>query len=289
MRSRFLHFADADAEFDDADFVLLGIPFDATSSFRSGSRFAPNAIREASYNFETYIAKYDVDIEDIKIFDAGNVEDYGKVDDMVVDVEAEVFKILEKGAFPIVIGGEHSVSPPSVRAFKNAGREIGVLVFDAHLDFRREYLGIEKSHACASRRMSEVVGVENVVVIGVRSVCKEEFEDAKEQGLRFFSTDAIHENGIEAVVKEALGHLGHEDIYVSVDMDGLDPSFAPGVGNPEPFGPCDRDLRALLEMVGPRMCGFDIVEVCPPFDKGNTAALAARLIREVIAIKEKKP
>lgn len=288
LRSRFLHFADADAEFDEAEFIIFGVPFDATSSYRNGTRLAPNSIREASYNFETYLYEYDIDIADIPIFDGGNIEEMGTVDDMVKEVMAEVVKVLEKGAFPIVIGGEHSVSPPAVRAFRSLGKDIGVIQFDAHLDFRSEYLGVVNSHACTSRRISEAVGVENIVIIGVRSMDKSELEDAKEAGLRFYTANDVLERGMEEVMEEALEALGDKDIYVTVDADGLDPSHAPGVGNPEPFGPSDRDLRSLLRMAAPRMCGFDIVEVCPPFDNGNTSALAARMIREVIALKRMK-
>jgi agmatinase len=285
--SRFLHFADADAELEDARFVILGVPFDATSSYRNGSRFAPNAIREASYNFETYIHAHRVDIADIAIHDAGNLEEYGTVDDMVTDVEAEVTRLISKGAFPLVMGGEHSVTPPVVKALKVASEELGVVVFDAHLDFRQEYLGVMNSHACASRRISDIVGVENMVVIGVRSICKEELDDAGASGLRFFMAEEVHERGIGPVVREAKDILKGRQVHVSVDTDGLDPSFAPGIGNPEPFGLSDRDLREVLKAFAPSMCGFDMVEVCPPFDNGNTAALAARMLREVMALKVK--
>lgn len=286
-RSRFLHFADADSDFEPAEFVIMGVPFDATCSFRNGARFAPNAIREASYNFETYLYEYDIDISDIPFFDAGNLEEYGTVDEMVADVETEVANIISKGKFPIVLGGEHSVSPPAVRAFKTAGRDIGVIQFDAHLDFRDEYLGVSNSHACTARRISEAVGVDNVVVIGVRSFCKAEIEDAKDLGLRYFTAEQVHDQGIVKVVEQALDHIQPKDIYMTVDADGLDPSHAPGVGNPEPFGLSDRDLKRTIDMAAPRLVGFDFVEVCPPFDNGNTSALAARIVREVIAQKRR--
>ena len=283
MRSRFLHFADAGSEFEDAEFVILGVPFDATSSFRSGSRLAPNAIREASYNFETYIKEFDVDLESVPIFDAGNMEEYGTVDEMVEDVTREVKKILEKGAIPVVLGGEHSVSPGVVKAYKDMGKDIGVMVIDAHLDFRDDYLGVRNSHACATRRMAEIVGVENVAVIGVRSMCKEEREDAKRMGLLYFTDEDLQERKFPEIVSEALAHLGKERIYLTIDADGLDPSIAPGVGNPEPFGLTGWHLRTLLKMLPGSMCGFDFVEVCPPVDNGNTSALAAKVIRQLMA------
>jgi agmatinase len=287
QRARFLHFAEANADWDEARFVILGVPFDGTSSYRSGSKFGPNAMREASYNFEIYHQEHDFDLEELPIFDAGNLEECGSADATVEAVEEQVKSILQAGKFPILLGGEHSISSGAVRAYKALKRKVGVLQFDAHLDFRDEYLDQRNSHACASRRMSDVVGVGNIAIVGVRSICKDEMADARRLKLRYFTADEVVERGMAAVVKDALDHLKPKDIYVTVDIDGLDPSFAPGVGTPEPFGLTDRDLKMLLTKVAPRMVGFDLVEVCPPFDKGNTAALAARLVREVLVLKGK--
>jgi agmatinase len=287
QRARFLHFAEANADWDEARFVILGVPFDGTSSYRSGSKFGPNAMREASYNFEIYHQEHDFDLEELPIFDAGNLEECGSADATVEAVEEQVRSILQAGKFPILLGGEHSISSGAVRAYKALKRKVGVLQFDAHLDFRDEYLDQRNSHACASRRMSDVVGVGNIAIVGVRSICKDEMADARRLKLRYFTADEVVERGMAAVVKDALDHLKPKDIYVTVDIDGLDPSYAPGVGTPEPFGLTDRDLKMFLTKAAPRMVGFDLVEVCPPFDKGNTAALAARLVREVLVLKGK--
>lgn len=204
---------------------------------------------------------------------------------MEVMVERMVTQILEKGAFPVLIGGEHSATPPAVFSTNLKHPGLKVVVIDAHLDYRAEYLENKSSHACATRNISGTVGVENVVPIGVRSICKEEKEDADEHGLRFVPASDVKSLGIGPCLDQALEWLGEGPVYLSVDADGIDPSYAPGVGNPEPFGITDDDVKECIGRLGPRLVGFDIVEVCPPFDNGNTAALAARLIREAIAVR----
>lgn len=268
-----LKFADANSSFNDAKFVILGVPFDATSSFRSGSRFAPNRIREASYNFETYLIEHDIDLTDVPFHDAGNLDEYGNVNEMIDGVEDAVKKILSK--FPILIGGEHSLTMGAVKTF----RDVSVVFIDAHLDFRNEYLGIKNSHACVSRRVSEIVGVENVFSIGVRSFSREEKNDTEKMGLKYFSSFEVKENGIENIIRNL--NL-KKKIYLSLDMDGVDPSFAPGVGNPEPFGITPADVVKCIKILSDRLVGFDIVEVCPNYDNGNTSLLGARIIRDLI-------
>jgi agmatinase len=268
-----LKFADANSSFNDAKFVVLGVPFDATSSFRSGSRFAPNRIREASYNFESYLMEHDIDLTDIPFHDAGNLDEYGNVDEMIKNVEEKIKKILPK--FPILIGGEHSLTIGAVKPF----RDVSVVFIDAHLDFRDEYLGIKNSHACVSRRVSEIVGIENVFSIGIRSFSREEKNDAEKMGLKYFSSSDVKEKGVESVIKNL--DL-KKKVYLSLDMDGIDPSFAPGVGNPEPFGLTPADVVKCIKILSGRLIGFDIVEVCPNYDKGNTSLLGARIIRDLI-------
>ncbi|PJB21092.1 MAG: agmatinase [Euryarchaeota archaeon CG_4_9_14_3_um_filter_38_12] len=268
-----LKFADANSSFNDAKFVIFGVPFDSTSSFRSGSRFAPNRIREASYNFETYLMEQDVDLIDIPFHDAGNLDEYGNVDEMTGAVEDAVKKILPK--FPILIGGEHSLTIGAVKTLKN----VSVVFIDAHLDFREEYLGIKNSHACVSRRVSEIVGIENVFSIGVRSFSREEKNDAEKLGLKYVSSFDVKEKGIEKSIRNL--NL-KKKIYLSLDMDGVDPAFAPGVGNPEPFGLTPLDVVKCIKILSDRLVGFDVAEVCPPYDNGNTSLLGARIIRDLI-------
>lgn len=269
-------FADANATFEDAEFVILGIPFDRTASFRSGARFAPNAIREASYNFETYLFEHEVDLLDVNFHDAGNLEELGTVDEMVKHAGSFIEGVVSKGKFPIVLGGEHSVTIPAVRSF----RDVGVVSIDAHLDFRQEYLGERNSHACVTRRIAEHVGMENVVVLGVRSMSREEVGDEMPE---FIDSFTIREEGMERAVRRAMSLIGKEKIYLTLDIDGIDPACAPGTGTPEPFGISDLDVKKCIDMLSSRLVGFDLVEVCPNYDKGNTAALSARLVREVMA------
>jgi agmatinase len=270
-----VHFADANASLEEADFVILGVPFDRTASFRSGSRFAPNAIREASYNFETFLFEHSVDLLEVPFCDMGNLEEFGTVDEMVTGMSMEVDSLLSMGKFPIIIGGEHSVTIPAVKGHE----DIGVISIDAHLDFRQEYLGGRNSHACVTRRIADEVGRDNIVVLGVRSMSREESEGDLPE---FIDAFAIREMGMENAVRMALEMIDKERLYLTIDIDGIDPSYAPGTGTPEPFGLSDHDVKVCIDLVSPHLVGFDVVEVCPPYDNGNTAALAARLIRETI-------
>ena len=258
----------------------MGVPFDRTSTFRSGSRAGPNAIREASQNFEPYVFEHDVLLTKIKIHDAGNVEDIETSEEMVKRTGEEVAKIVKAGKFPILLGGEHSITIPAVQAFKNAG----VITVDAHLDFRDEYYGNRLSHACVLRRSADHVGIENVLAYGVRSIS---IEEKRAPMPEYIDAYAIHDDGVEKTFKRALNMMKREDIYFSLDIDGIDPAFAPGTGTPEPFGLSSIDVKKCIKMLGGRMIGFDVNEVSPPYDKGNTAVLAARLVIEVISVAHK--
>jgi agmatinase len=263
----------------------LGVPFDATSSFRPGAKFAPNAIREASWNFETFNLEHRVDLADIDVHDSGNLEDFALPEDMLKEVHSAVECILENGSFPIVLGGEHSLTPGIVAALREK-KDFGIIVFDAHMDFRDEYLNVRNSHACATRRSADIVGPEAIVPMGVRSVSRDEIEDIEKNFKdRFHYIDAfeVRRIGIEAALKRALKWIGKKNIYLSLDMDALDPAYAPGTGTPEPFGLTTWDLREAVRMLAHRLIGFDIVEIAPNYDNGNTAALGARIVREVIA------
>jgi agmatinase len=283
--TQYLTFADSSSSFDDSRFVIFGVPFDGTCSFRSGARHAPNKIREASYNFETYMFDHDGDISDIAIHDLGNTDEFGNAETMTKGVNAFARELVDKGKFPVMVGGEHSITPPVVRCFEN----VGVILLDAHLDFRNSYLNERNSHACSTRRISEVVGIQNVVPIGVRSLSSEEKEDAEKLGLKYISAYEILEGvRIEKALKTALKHIGKERIYLTLDIDVIDPCYAPAVGTPEPFGLSPLDVKKVIDQLGERLVGFDLVEVSPPWDHGNTSALAARLIREVIMVAGRK-
>ncbi len=274
-------FADANAEFEDAQFVILGVPFDRTTTFRPGARFGPDSIRQHSWNFESYDLETGVDLSEVAIHDLGNAEEYGSASDMVAGVREEVARVYAAGKIPITLGGDHACSPPCVEAYPDPGA-LGVLYIDAHMDFRSSYLGDARSHACSSRRIVERVGARNVVVLGVRSVSHEEVDENRAIGMAYVTAHEVAEEGIESSVQRALNMLKADRVYVSLDIDAIDPAYAGGTGTPEPFGLTPRDVKYAIGQVAPRLAGLDIMEVSPPYDSGNTSALAARLAREAI-------
>ena len=271
-------FADAEAAFDDARFVIWGYPFDGTACFRKGAAAGPAAIRHHSHNFESWLNELGLDLRDVPAHDWGDVE-------VVADQEANnraIGKIVDRigtaGKFPVGLGGEHSLTPPAVAALKQHYPELVVVVLDAHLDYRDGYQGAKWSHAATTRRVSEIVGVERVRVIGVRSLSREEQQAAREDGLNYVETGwADLREHLSDIIDALDGPL-----YLSLDMDAIDPAFAPGVGTPEPFGMTPYEVLQALNFLSDRLVGFDCVETCPPADNGNTAALAARLVRHAL-------
>ncbi|MDD1751028.1 MAG: agmatinase [Methanothrix sp.] len=281
-------FADAEAELKDADYVVVGLPFDCTASFRTGSRDGPDAIRLASFNFESYDHYYDVDLATLTICDLGNME-LGADPAYAEETIKEGIALLPRAAIPIFLGGEHSITPPIVESLarRSAQGTLGVLVLDAHLDLREEYGCTRFSHACASRRILEKEGVKAYASIGIRCGCKEEFCFAKENEVPYFTALNVKEKGIDYVLDRAFEILACDRLYLSIDLDALDPAFAPAVGNPEPFGLTSWDVKSVIERTAPRAVGLDINELTPTYDRGETALLAARLAREFIAAKAK--
>ena len=275
-----LSFADACSSFEDSFFVLFGVPFDRTTTFRSGTRFAPTAVREASLNFEPDLHEHDIDLRDVPLHDMGDLHEEGDADAMVRSIEGEAARLVSAGKFPIAIGGEHSISPPIVKAFGNG---VSVVIIDAHLDYNDEYQGLRNSHACAHKRIEDHVGKGNVFAFGIRSLSR----DGHPENALFADSYAVHERGCKSVFEEMLSKLENEPVYLSLDIDGIDPAYAPGTGTPEPFGLTAFDVKYIINRLGNRLVGFDVVEVCPPCDNGNTSILAARFIREVVAVKWK--
>ena len=272
-------FADAVASYEDARVALFGVPFDRTCSFRGGSRFAPAAIRQASYNFETYMMDHQRDLLGVPFADLGDTASFASTAEMVPGVSKMASDIVEAGKVPIVLGGEHSLAPAVVRAFP---KDIGVIGIDAHLDFRDSYLDDKWSHACSARRIADHVGVENVIYMGVRSYSKEEREDLERLGLTYVSAYEIHDRGIVATTMRALKEIDRDRVYLTIDMDGIDPAYAPAVGNPEPFGLAPLQVKKAIGLLGPMLVGMDLNEVSPAWDFGQTSLLAARLVREAI-------
>ncbi len=271
-------FADAEASYNEARFVYYGYPFDGTACFRKGSSEAPDEIRKNSYNFETYLLELGIDLSDISANDWGNLETTDNQDKNEKLLENLVSKIVNEGKFPIGLGGEHSLTPAAVKAAHSKYPNLAVVILDAHLDFRNEYEGNPKSHATVTRRVSDIVGIDNVRSIGIRSVSQSEITEARSVGLKFIESGwtELREYLVD-VIEDLDG-----PVYLSLDMDVIDPAFAPGVGTPEPFGMTPYEIIQTINFFADRIVGFDCVEVCPPYDNGNTSALAARLTRHLV-------
>ncbi len=268
-------FADADAEYSSADYVLFGVPFDGTTSFKAGCRDAPLAIRQVSYNIETYLPFYDLEMTDVSVHDMGDMYVECLPDLMVEQVADAVSDLMKDEKVPIMMGGEHSVTIGAVQTLKPKW----YVVCDAHLDMQDEYRGSPFNHDCVTARVSEAV--ENIVIIGARSGCREEFEFAREN-YHLYTADDVEERGIRSVLDEVSELIGDDSLYLSIDADAIDCCMTPGLGTPEPFGLSPKDVRAVIRRLSKNAIGFDYVEVLPN-DEGQTAMVAAHMIREFIA------
>jgi len=268
-------FAGCTANYRDARYVIFGVPYDGTTSFTPGTRNGPRAIREMSYNFEAYVPSYNVDLATLPLIDLGDIDCGVLVEDVVAGVQAAVQGIINDGKVPVMLGGEHSITAGAVKAV----RPDCFVVCDAHLDLREEFRGTQYNHACTTRRVYED-GVKDIIIVGARSGTKEQFEFAR--SLLLFTADEIHHRGMDAVTGEISDAIRNKRVYLSIDADVIDCCLTPGLGTPEPFGLTPQDIRQLIAAVAPRAAAFDYVEVCP-FDDGQTATVAAQLVRECIA------
>ncbi|HEX7628495.1 MAG TPA: agmatinase [Candidatus Methanoperedens sp.] len=274
-------FADADSDYERARYVICGVPFDGTSSYRLGSRFAPDEMRDASYNFETYSSFFDLDLADVAIHDAGNLEVADNIDDTLSGISKYANKYVNDGKIPVMLGGEHSLSYPFVKACKNKYPELGFVVLDAHMDLREDFHGQKNSHACISRHVIDDL-TQKYVSIGIRSGTREEYEYVSENKIKMFTAEDVHSKGIEKIISEFRDYI-KGPVYLSIDMDAIDPAYAPALGTPEPYGITPRDVRAVISFLAPQVVGFDLVEIAPAYDSGGTAVLGAKLVRDFIA------
>ncbi len=275
------YFADAETDFKEARFVIFGIPYDKTASFRRGAKEAPSSIREASWNFETYNMKTGLDFRDIPVHDFGDISTSNNDSpvEMINKVKDLSNKVVVEGKTPVGIGGEHTIT---IGITSTLPSDTMVISFDAHLDFRDKYQGEPYSHACVMRRLADHITADNIVVIGVRSAEKRELLEAKREGLRYYDAFTIFNKGLNWVLEELMEEITGRKIYLTIDIDVVDPAYAPGTGTPEPFGLKPIEVLMFIERIAPWIIGFDLVEVCPPFDNGETSILAARLIRSTI-------
>jgi agmatinase len=271
---------------EEARYVVVGVPYDRTSTFRSGSRFAPRAIREASLNIETYSLRTGIDIEAVPIHDAGDLHVLDDVVETLSRLRKVTADILSAGKMPVCIGGEHTITLGIVQSLP---KNVGVVSFDAHGDLRDEYGGGKISHATVLRRVSEVVGSDGIFVCGVRALCKEEVDFIRKEKIQHLTPWILRELGLKKATEKLRTFLGRfERTYLTIDLDVLDPAFCAGVANPEFDGLTPYELTHLLSFVAAqRMIAFDVVEACPNYDFGGAAVAASRLIFEVIANAEK--
>ena len=279
-------FTGSQEPFEAAKYVILGVPFDVTSTYRSGAKFAPLAIRDASQNVECYSFRTGVDVEDLKTHDLGDLHVAGDVELTLGRLALVAQDLFDDGKIPVFIGGEHTITLGVARSL---GKNVAVVSFDAHLDLRDDYLGLTVSHTTFMRRINEEVKPAKILEIGTRAVCKEELDYAKEAGIDILTAHQIRKDGVKETaetIKDAL--KGYEKVYVTIDMDVLDPAYVPAVPNPEPEG---LDTATLLDLLAAvcdrRVIGFDVVEVAPHYDQGLTAIQATKVIFEVLGFLER--
>jgi agmatinase len=264
-----------DEPFNTAENVIMGIPYDGTSSFRPGSRFAPDSVRTASYGIETYSPVLNADIEEISCCDIGDIElSFGNKKNILGIIENEAASVFEKGKRLISIGGEHLITLPLISALANYLKttDICIIHLDAHADLRDDYLGEKFSHATVIRRISEITGISNVFQYGIRSGTKEEFDLIKKEG-----TMAVP-------FGEMAKAAGGRPVYITIDLDVLDPSCFPGTGTPEPGGWQFIELYKFFQNIkGLNVKAADVVELSPHYDHtGVSSVTAAKVVRELL-------
>ncbi|EKF37326.1 MULTISPECIES: agmatinase [Bacillus] len=266
---------------EDAKVILYGMPMDWTVSYRPGSRFGPNRIREVSIGLEEYSPYLDRELHEVPFFDAGDIPlPFGNAQKSLDLIEEYVDSILEKGKFPLGMGGEHLVSWPVFRAMYKKYPDLAIIHMDAHTDLREEYEGEPLSHSTPIRKAAGLIGPENVFSFGIRSGMKEEFEWAKEAGMHISKFEVLEP------LKQVLPKLKGRPVYVTIDIDVLDPAHAPGTGTVDAGGITSKELLASIHAIAGsdvHVVGADLVEVAPVYDHSDqTANTASKLLREML-------
>ena len=279
MRKNVETFIGCDAAYEEAEIVLFGAPFDSTTSFRPGARFGPAAIRHESFGLETYSPYQEKDLTDHRVFDGGDLElCFGSAESALTDIETTTEEILSDGKLPLLLGGEHLVTLGSLRAAAKRYPGLHVIHFDAHADLRDDYLGARLSHACVIRRAHDLLGDGRIHQFCIRSGEREEFRFAKAHtDFHPFSFDGLARTA--AALREA-----EAPVYLTIDLDCLDPSIFPGTGTPEAGGVSFGDLlNAILTLRGLRVVAADVNELAPMLDaSGASTAVACKVVRELL-------
>uniref|UniRef100_A0A7U3YIM5 Agmatinase n=1 Tax=Geobacillus sp. (strain Y4.1MC1) TaxID=581103 RepID=A0A7U3YIM5_GEOS0 len=268
-------------DFAESEAVIYGMPMDWTVSYRPGSRFGPARIREVSIGLEEYSPYLDRELGEVKYFDAGDIPlPFGNAQRSLDMIEDFVDKILATDKFPLGIGGEHLVSWPVIKAVYKKYPDLAVIHMDAHTDLREQYEGEPLSHATPIRKVAELIGPTNVFSFGIRSGTKEEFQWAKDNGMYIAKFEVLEP------LREVLPKLAGRPVYVTIDIDVLDPAHAPGTGTVDAGGITSKELLAAIHEIAKsniRVVGADLVEVAPIYDHSEqTANTASKLIREMI-------
>lgn len=261
-------------DYNSSDIVMLGMPFDGTVSYRSGSRFAPEQIRLASWGLEEYSPVFDKSLEDVNFHDVGDLEfPLGNTYKSLDLIQKNVEEIYKDGKKVFGIGGEHLVTLPEIKAVSKFYKDLAIVHFDAHTDLREEYLGEEMSHSAVIRHASKIVGAENIKQIGIRSGMKDEWEFMKDN-----NTLISEYSGLDV--------LKDKKIFVTVDLDVLDPSVMPGTGTPESGGMQFNELIGWFKYLKNfDIIGADVVELAPDYDaSGVSTAVATKVIRELLMV-----
>jgi agmatinase len=271
-------FIACDCDYADADIVLFGAPFDGTASFKPGSRFGPHAIRSESYGLETYSPYQDKDLTDISVFDSGDIEFcFGNTERVLNDIEERTGTIIGDGKLPFMIGGEHLVTLGAVRAAVSKYSDLRIIHLDAHTDLRDDYLGEKLSHASVIRRCHEIVGDGRIFQFGIRSGERSEF---------IWSETHTYMNKYNFnTLSDVLCSLYNAPVYLTLDLDVLDPSVFPGTGTPEAGGVSFDELRRTVTDICGKcgVVGCDVNELSPVYDQsGVSTAAAGKIIREML-------
>jgi len=260
--------------------IVFGVPFDSTHSYKPGCRFGPDVIRDAFNNIEIFQPEFGVDLETVNINDLGNAKHTVVAAEMLEMVENITNELKKQNKQIIILGGEHLITLGSFSCFP---KDTGYVVFDAHYDLRDQYADIKLSHAAYLRRIVEKRGSENVVHVGARAFVKEELAFLMEHNIATISDKEIRNGNAVKLLKDITSTF--DNLYLSIDLDVLDPAFAPGVGNPEAVGISSRELYDLVTTLqNKKIVAADIVEFNPTYDNGSTASMAAKMISTIIAM-----
>jgi len=276
-----LSFQSCQSDYKDSDVVIFSAPLDTTTSYRPGTRFAGNAIRTESIGIEWYSPYKDMDLKDYKTADIGDLEiPMGHVETALDTIYNTSKNIIQDGKKVMMIGGEHLVTYPSVKAYSEVYKDLRIIHLDAHTDLRDEFLGMKLSHATVIRRCHDLLGDGHIYQFGIRSGDKHEFDFAKD-GHTYMEKFTI--NTLEQIIEEIKDY----PVYITIDLDVLDPSVMPGTGTPEPGGISFKELlnaTKLFEKLN-HVVGADIVELAPKIDPTEVStAAAAKLLREMILL-----